>query len=105
MGLSNLFFSDINTFKGPGSVTVFSPTPGLAIVPVANTSLDGTPGGVPLYKDGHVVGGIGVTGVMVGAWLIDADGKLLRPPRRTAHARDAGPSHHAGESHPWRAPS
>lgn len=62
VGLSNLFFSDINKFKGPGSVTIFSPTPGSAIVPVANTSLDGTPGGMPLYKGGHVVGGIGVTG-------------------------------------------
>ncbi|MBB1251532.1 hypothetical protein H2O14_25295 [Rhizobium sp. G21] len=26
------------------------------------------------------VRGIGVTGVMVGAWLVDADGTLLRPP-------------------------
>ncbi len=62
VGLSSLSFSDINKFKGPGSITIFSPTPGLAIVPVANTSLDGTPGGVPLYKGGHVVGGVGVTG-------------------------------------------
>jgi uncharacterized protein GlcG (DUF336 family) len=62
VGLSNLFFSDINKFKAPGSVTIFSPSPGLAIVPVPLTSLDGTPGGLPLYKDGHLVGGIGVTG-------------------------------------------
>jgi uncharacterized protein GlcG (DUF336 family) len=62
VGLSNLFFSDINKFKGLGSVTIFSPSPGLAIVPVPLTSLDGTPGGLPLYKDGHLVGGIGVTG-------------------------------------------
>jgi len=62
VGLSNLFISDINKFKGPGSVIVFSATPGNSIVPVPNTSLDGAPGGMPLYKDGHLVGGIGVTG-------------------------------------------
>src|SRR5438105_1759958 len=62
VGLSNLFFSDINKFKGPGSVPLFSPTPGLAIIPVRFTSLDGTPGGIPLYKNGVLVGGIGVTG-------------------------------------------
>ncbi len=62
VGLSNLFVSDINKFKGPGSIIVFSATPGHSIVPVPNTSLDGTPGGLPLYKDGHLVGGVGVTG-------------------------------------------
>jgi uncharacterized protein GlcG (DUF336 family) len=72
VGLSNLLFSDINKFKGPGSVPLFSPTPGLAIIPVPPpspdgtptgvTSLDGTPGGVPLYKSGVLVGGVGVTG-------------------------------------------
>src|SRR5205807_7250525 len=58
VGLSNLFFSDINKFKAPGSIPVFSPTPGLSIIPVPLTSLDGAPGGVPLYKDGQLVGGI-----------------------------------------------
>jgi uncharacterized protein GlcG (DUF336 family) len=69
VGLSNLFFSDINTFRGPGSVIVFSPTPGAInpplypqIKPVIGASLDGSPGGVPLYKNGQLVGGIGVTG-------------------------------------------
>jgi uncharacterized protein GlcG (DUF336 family) len=62
VGLSNLFFSDINKFKAPGSVSTFSPTPGLTIVPVFGTSLDGSPGGVPLYKNGILVGGVGVTG-------------------------------------------
>src|SRR5439155_23020826 len=62
VGLSNLFFSDINKFKGPGSVPLFNATPGLAIIPIAATSLDGAPGGVPLYKNGQLVGGIGVTG-------------------------------------------
>ena len=63
VGLSNLFFSDINKFKKtPGSVPLFNATPGLAIVPVPATSLDGAPGGVPLYKNGQLVGGVGVTG-------------------------------------------
>src|SRR5437588_11381787 len=62
VGLSNLFFSDINKFKKPGSVISFSPTPGLTILPVPFSSLDGSPGGVPLYKGGELVGGIGVTG-------------------------------------------
>jgi uncharacterized protein GlcG (DUF336 family) len=75
VGLSNLFFSDINLFKGRDPMdqdhltfpaTIFSPQPGLAVTDshseVPLTSLDGAPGGVPLYKDGHLVGGIGVTG-------------------------------------------
>ena len=62
VGLSNLFFSDINKFRAPGSVITFSSTPGLTIVPVFGTSLDGSPGGVPLYRNGVLVGGIGVTG-------------------------------------------
>jgi uncharacterized protein GlcG (DUF336 family) len=62
VGLSNLFTSDINKFRAPGSVISFSATPGLTIVPVFGTSLDGSPGGVPLYKNGILVGGIGVTG-------------------------------------------
>lgn len=68
VGLSNLFISDINKFRGPGSVIVFNQQPGLSIVPVpkpptsAGSSLDGSPGGVPLYKNGQLVGGIGVTG-------------------------------------------
>jgi uncharacterized protein GlcG (DUF336 family) len=67
VGLSNLFVSDINTFRAPGSVITFSPTPGATphggqIRPVVGSSLDGSPGGVPLYKNGQLVGAIGVTG-------------------------------------------
>ena len=71
VGLSNLFISDINKFRGPGSVILFSPTPGKdnvpgtndpAIKPVTFSSLDGSPGGVPLYKNGQLIGGLGVTG-------------------------------------------
>lgn len=62
VGLSNLFSSDINKFRAPGSLISFSSTPGLTIVPIFGTSLDGSPGGVPLYKNGIHVGAIGVTG-------------------------------------------
>ncbi len=64
VGLSNLFFSDINKFKKgfPPIPPIFSPTPGLAAPFVLGTSLDGSPGGVPLYKGGVLVGGVGVTG-------------------------------------------
>jgi len=62
VGLSNLFFSDINKFRMPGSVISFSSAPGLTILPVVGSSLDGSPGGVPLYKNGVLVGGVGVTG-------------------------------------------
>lgn len=62
VGLSSLFFSDIDKFRKPGSVIVYNSTPGLSIVPVPFSSLDGTPGGLPLYKSGKLVGGIGVTG-------------------------------------------
>src|SRR5438552_2336225 len=62
VGLSNLFISDINKFRAPGSVISFSSTPGLTIIPVPGSSLDGSPGGVPLYKNGVLVGGVGVTG-------------------------------------------
>ena len=41
---------------------MFNSSPGLSVKPVIGTSLDGSPGGVPLYKRGVLVGGIGVTG-------------------------------------------
>jgi uncharacterized protein GlcG (DUF336 family) len=71
VGLSNLFFSDINKFRAPGSVISFSATPGKTIKPVPNTSLDGVPGGVPLYKNGQLVGGIGVTGAGIPAPIVN----------------------------------
>src|SRR3984893_8992312 len=62
VGFSSLPFSDINKFRKPGSIITFSSTPGLTVLPVPKTSLDGNPGGVPLYKAGTLVGGVGVTG-------------------------------------------
>jgi len=81
VGLSNLFVSDINRFKKPDVLpipanlplactgTLFPcppatqpPSPGVLGSPIAFTSLDGSPGGVPLYKSGVLVGGVGVTG-------------------------------------------
>ena len=62
VNFSNLPFSDINKFKGPGSVIVTNSTPGLSIVPVPDPvtgTLAGTPGGMPLFKSGHLVGGVG----------------------------------------------
>jgi len=65
VNFSNLPFSDVNKFKGPGSTIVFSNAPGLSIVAVPTPvtgGLNGSPGGVPLYKDGKLVGGVGVAG-------------------------------------------
>lgn len=56
VGFSQLPFSDVNRYKGPGSI------PGGLSVRVAATSMNGSPGGVPLYKSGVLVGGIGVVG-------------------------------------------
>jgi uncharacterized protein GlcG (DUF336 family) len=69
VGLSNLFVSDVNRFKKTDLLvcpnpppTPAAPSPGTFGSPIAFTSLDGSPGGVPLYKNGQLVGGIGVTG-------------------------------------------
>ena len=64
VGLSNLFISDVNRFKKTDLVPCppGSTSPGTFGSPIAFTSLDGSPGGVPLYKNGVLVGGVGVTG-------------------------------------------
>ncbi|MDB6151897.1 MAG: hypothetical protein JWL90_350 [Chthoniobacteraceae bacterium] len=67
VGFSNLFYSDINRFKlippgfdnAPFGPTINSGTRGGTVL---FGSLNDSPGGVPLYKNGHLVGGIGVTG-------------------------------------------
>ena len=81
VGFSNLFFSDINRLKQIANPLVpanpFDPadlraslvpgdmkriSPGVRGNPVLPGSLNDSPGGVPLYKNGHLVGGLGVTG-------------------------------------------
>ena len=65
VNFSQLGFSDINKFKAPGSVISYGSSPGLTLVAPAlpiTGGLAGTPGGLPLYKNGLLVGGVGVAG-------------------------------------------
>jgi uncharacterized protein GlcG (DUF336 family) len=82
VGFSSLFFTDVNRVKliPPGFVGDFTTdqliangqivtvqpdnaiSPGVRAPLFPLTSLNDSPGGVPLYKGGHLVGGVGVTG-------------------------------------------
>jgi uncharacterized protein GlcG (DUF336 family) len=68
VGLSSLFFSDVNYLKfippGFDGAALVDPrtSPGVRTPSVLLGSLNDSPGGVPLYKLGHLVGGLGVTG-------------------------------------------
>ena len=68
VGLSSLFFSDVNYMKyipdgfDPTAPVDPKKSPGVRTPSVLLGSLNDSPGGVPLYKLGHLVGGIGVTG-------------------------------------------
>ena len=78
VGFSNLFYSDVNRFKAippgfnpldlsptkdaPGDPQTGKISTGVRGGAVALTSLNDSPGGVPLYKNGELVGGLGVTG-------------------------------------------
>jgi uncharacterized protein GlcG (DUF336 family) len=70
VNFSNLSFTDINRFKNPhaGYVTNgLSGTNGAPIVPpgppfAALSGLAGSPGGVPLFRNGRLIGGVGVAG-------------------------------------------
>ncbi len=65
VNFSQLAFSDINKYKGPGSVIGFDSSPGNAVVPVplpVTGGLEGSPGGLPLFINGQLVGGVGVAG-------------------------------------------
>jgi uncharacterized protein GlcG (DUF336 family) len=67
VNFSNLSFTDVNRFKNPNagrnllsteSGTNGDPVPG----PAAISGLAGSPGGVPLFRDGKLIGGVGVAG-------------------------------------------
>ncbi len=77
VGLSSLFFTDVNRVKlippgfdgaaafpapSPGNPNPAPLSPGIRAPLFVPTTLNDSPGGVPLYKNGHLVGGIGVTG-------------------------------------------
>jgi uncharacterized protein GlcG (DUF336 family) len=65
VNFSQLGFSDVNKFKAPGSVISYGSSPGLTLVAPSlplTGGLAGTPGGLPLYKNGELVGGVGVAG-------------------------------------------
>lgn len=77
VGFSNLSFTDTNTFKAPETDGSFpappvpgidatqdamSATPAKVFRPVPYASLSQDTGGVPLYKDGVLIGGVGVAG-------------------------------------------
>jgi len=64
VGLSSLPFSDVNHFRNPA-------TPAAGI---PNTSLSGNPGGVPLYKNGVLVGGVGVDSNLILSALVYVGG-------------------------------
>lgn len=68
VGFSNLFYSDVNRIKQipPGfngaALVPSTVSPGARAAGVLFTGLQDSPGGVPLYKNGELVGGVGVTG-------------------------------------------
>jgi len=64
VNFSNLSFSDVNRLKDPAGYNP-SITNGINGGPISTPitgGLDGIPGGLPLYKAGHLVGGVGVSG-------------------------------------------
>jgi len=70
VNFSNLSFTDVNRFKNPHSGYVSNGLSGIngdPIVPpappfAALSGLAGSPGGVPLFRNGKLIGGVGVAG-------------------------------------------
>jgi len=69
VNFSNLSFTDINRFKNPNSGYVANLTSGINGDPIAGpapvSGLAGSPGGVPLYRSGILIGGVGVAGTTI----------------------------------------
>ncbi len=66
VNFSNLSFTDVNRFKNPHTGYVADLTSGINGDPIAGpaplTGLAGSPGGVPLFRAGKLIGGVGVAG-------------------------------------------
>ena len=70
VNFSNMAFTDVNRFKNPHSGYVANGLSGINGDPIVDpvsplaalSGLAGSPGGVPLFRDGHLIGGIGVAG-------------------------------------------
>ncbi len=65
VNFSNLSFTDVNRFKNPHTALpgLNGGTNGAPIAgPAVLSGLAGSPGGVPLFKNGKLIGGIGVSG-------------------------------------------
>jgi len=62
VNFSNLGFTDINRFKNPDGYVpgVTNGTNGGAVTTPVTGGLAGVPGGVPLYKGGILIGGVGI---------------------------------------------
>jgi len=67
VNFSNLSFSDVNRFKDPATYNPLAfgggGTNGAPVTPLglsAISGLAGSPGGVPLYRGGNLIGGVGV---------------------------------------------
>jgi uncharacterized protein GlcG (DUF336 family) len=70
VNFSNMSFTDVNRFKNPHSGYVSNGLSGINGAPIADpvpplaalSGLAGSPGGVPLFRDGKLIGGVGVAG-------------------------------------------
>jgi uncharacterized protein GlcG (DUF336 family) len=71
VNFSNLEFTDVNRFKNPNNGYVANLTSGINGAAIAGfpfsalTGLAGSPGGVPLYRSGILIGGVGVAGTTI----------------------------------------
>lgn len=92
VGFSSLFFSDVNKVKliapgfDGGALTDPTTSPGVrtGLGLFALSSLNDSPGGVPLYKGNELVGGIGVTGDNAPTNLAPAGAIFFKQTQRTA---------------------